>query len=129
MLQRSDIDPRLWQWMKHRRLRPGNCLNHFSYVLDAPGWACEDIRLVHAAVRPDAMELPKPMLHAWLELDSLVIDLTTKQRFWIQGEYYRRYGVIAETVRRYSPREVALKVGAASFKEFWGFDTDKYLVG
>lgn len=108
--------------LARRRVRPGNCLNHFRILADLPrpnGYLLCQGPVLHPVGR---------FLHCWLEYEEIVVDLTRRYKFFPRDFYYDQSGIEAATVRRYTLETI---YGSSDLFDqgltFWGFDLTEFL--
>ena len=112
MIDKDDIPN--YDWFKRRRVRLGNCLAHGRRLFDLVG---------------DHPDTPYVLcmgscffgLHCWLEARSVVVDLTTREKFFEREDYYDEEEVDPGSVRRYPHSEICDRLIEVGYWGFWDF--------
>lgn len=113
----------MYDTLKYRRLRSKNCLNHCRVLLDLS--FREDEKCPYLLTMGD-LDLggPHPYRHCWLEASTedgkeVVVDLVHPERFFMRGLFYSRFRVMGETVHKYTPKEMSVKMLQCGEWRFW----------
>jgi hypothetical protein len=92
-------------------VKPGHCLDHVKILVglgDSPYLlAMGNVQVIGRG----------SIQHCWLESDAIVVDLILPTRFFDRADYYQ--DLHPQNVRRFTPREAAIKMLRAGAVEFW----------
>lgn len=91
----------------------------FEAVIEV-GSECEDCAIVHGWLHADGQWV----LHAWGETDAAVYDLTESRDPFRKEEYYARFGITEERLRRYTRIEFFTLLG--DHRHFGPYDKDLF---